>query len=61
MENQEEGMRTTDVEWARAAVRAMLVRVMGMCEMELTAQGMAARWDARLALSAAKVCRKWRT
>lgn len=45
-------MKTADIEWARAAVRAMLVRVIGVCAAELRATGLGA-------LHAAKECRRF--
>lgn len=47
-------MKATDVEWAREAVRAMLVRLMGATAERLQAEGLAS-------LRAAMTCRKWRT
>lgn len=46
-------MDATEMAWARAAVRAMLVRLMGVCAAELQVEGLAA-------LHAAKECRRWR-
>jgi hypothetical protein len=47
-------MKATDVEWARVAVREMLMRLMGVCATQLQADGLAS-------LHAAMTCRKWRT
>lgn len=53
-------MSTADVEWARAAVRTMLLRVVGLCVAEFTVQGLTARCEARQALAAARACRRWK-
>lgn len=47
-------MKTKDLDWARAAVRLMLVRLVEGCAAQLEAEGLAA-------LEAAKACRKWMT